>query len=90
MSWMRRNLAVAINAACLGLVMVVGWQVNDLRSHHLVVLEEYIMQTVTTKWTSGGSEYEVTTARKDNETVAAWRARHMEAVVEFQEEKPPD
>ncbi len=52
--------------------------------------EEEQMQKQTTTWVSGGATHTTSTPRLEGEQVAAWAARHKEAVDAFQAAFPID
>jgi hypothetical protein len=75
----------------LALVFVVAtgcyvWSV-EFRIARVVGLE---VETVTTKWVSGGQSREVTTTQKLGESLKSWQERHFEAVRAAQNIYPPD
>lgn len=52
--------------------------------------EEEQMQKTATTWVSEGLTHTLTTPRLEGEEIAAWAARHKEAVDAFKAQFPPD
>lgn len=85
-----RPVILLLLVLCLGGMGKMIYTLDGLSGQVDLSLWRSKVQTLETKWTSGGVEYTVSTARRDAETAGDFVTRHDEVVTASQALHPPD